>query len=660
MFIQLILKYRERLMRFSLLMLFCAFAFAGCHLDDSVAGAADFTVHKDEGVVTEPPAAQVPGERSFEDDRFNDVDLNQFFNKHLKLREKLLAMRTAQIDEFFKESAKEKPNYFSIAEKVSDESKQFISGVMEEVTEQLPFFDANNMAFVAAGSLARRDSGFFTDIEGFLLQMDDKPMNQFTGKQWSQAVSDLLFSLQEHPDIGVFGLRLDEADSSPFHNRYFARRFKPDEEYCSVLKSMGGPDAILHGKKLGFLDKQYYARYYPFEGAWTNMTTPDKVVQYLLSFEKGIVPFVTESFPETPEGGWTKENPEPAWPLWVKQEGLLNTKEINSDLIYNRMTDGQCVANMNDTDRKLMADAIEKRLMSTELSVLGKGPYNLRAQVLLTGSPGIYDYFLQRRAEMLTKDRAASLVKQMTDKFFVDIKTRQESSDVMIKGILPGAIDIKRTFFRLFEQFATNMGVRYLTLKQSQTDNIDELVKMQVLGSDFAERLLSEMNFLTGVRLYQLAVNGEQLYQSYTSQESFDTANNKLKGQLTKAMTDLNAAKAKDPDSELSKKLTFKVVDLKRQTAAMEKLNPSREEPVLTSEQITHLKEKTIPIMQELFKRWVAFEGFRYVDVANSSGKVTPIKNPVDTPNPAAFHDDFNVSAFDLNSVGLTPMVSSK
>lgn len=591
---------------------------------------------------------------SYEDDRFNDADLNKFFKQHEATRQKLLDMRDAQIRDFFAEGEKESPNYFALAERVTDETKQFVVGLMQEATEQLPFFDQDNMAFVAAGSLARRDSGFYTDIEGFLLQPEDKPINQHNGKMWAQFVSDLLFGLQEHPDIGVFGLRLDEADSSPFHHRFFARNYTPGQALCSVVKSLGGTKTVLSGKSLGALDKRFYERYYPFEGTWANLTTPDKLVQYLLAFEKGIVPFVTESFPETPAGGWTPQNPEPSWPLWVAHEGLLNRAEINSATIKSRLATGECAKELNDYEKSTLADAVEKRMLATELSVLGKGPYNLRHQTLMTGSEGLYNYFLSKKAEILTKERSEELVKKMTAYLLDSIRNTEESALVTLDGVLPPAIDIKRTFFRLFEQFATNMGLRNMTDKTGQVENLDALLAMGILGNDFYTRLKDEMNFLTGVRLHQLAVFGAQLVKTYTSQERYDQENAKFIAQLEKMEKDLANAKTR---GTLTPKMQANYVDMKRRVEAMKKLNPSNDVAILTEKQIERLKSKTLPLMNELYKRWVAYEGFTYTNTEDANGKViSSVKNAEDTPNLQAFQDDFDFASFDLKSVGMVPV----
>jgi hypothetical protein len=79
------------------------------------------------------------------------------------------------------------------------------------------------------GSLARDESGFFTDLEiGILVtKKDQKVLNYF--KKFSQVLADRFFLLGEHPDVGGKGLRIDEADNAPDHLRWWARYASPEQ-----------------------------------------------------------------------------------------------------------------------------------------------------------------------------------------------------------------------------------------------------------------------------------------------------------------------------------------------------------------------------------------------------------------------------------------------
>jgi hypothetical protein len=89
------------------------------------------------------------------------------------------------------------------------------------------------------GSMARDESGFFTDLEvGILVAKKDQAiLNYF--RRFSQVLADRFFKLGEHPDVGGKGLRFDEEDNGPDHLRWYARYASP-EQVAALDAAVGG------------------------------------------------------------------------------------------------------------------------------------------------------------------------------------------------------------------------------------------------------------------------------------------------------------------------------------------------------------------------------------------------------------------------------------
>jgi len=107
------------------------------------------------------------------------------------------------------------------------------------------------------GSMARDESGFFTDLEiGILVaKKDPVVLNYF--KRFSQVLADRFFKLGEHPDVGGKGLRIDEGDNAPEHLRWYARYASPEQQ--TILEKNDSGKGPYEGSRIFVATPQEFA-----------------------------------------------------------------------------------------------------------------------------------------------------------------------------------------------------------------------------------------------------------------------------------------------------------------------------------------------------------------------------------------------------------------
>lgn len=107
-------------------------------------------------------------------------------------------------------------NCMDVTTQIAKATIGYVNTRIAEIIEKLGTAPTKFCVFTM-GSLARDESGFFTDLEIGILVEEKNPLVIDYFKRLSQRLADRLFLLGESCDVGGKGLRIDEADSAPDH-----------------------------------------------------------------------------------------------------------------------------------------------------------------------------------------------------------------------------------------------------------------------------------------------------------------------------------------------------------------------------------------------------------------------------------------------------------
>lgn len=149
-------------------------------------------------------------------------------------RQELQALREKYMKEYEKKGMHS--DCMQLAGKITQATMAYVNTRIAETVKKLGAAPTKFCVFTM-GSMARDESGFFTDLEiGILVTKKDPKVLAYC-KRFSQILADRFFLLGEHPDVGGKGLRIDEADNAPDHLRWWARYASPQQ--IGVLEQAG-------------------------------------------------------------------------------------------------------------------------------------------------------------------------------------------------------------------------------------------------------------------------------------------------------------------------------------------------------------------------------------------------------------------------------------
>ncbi len=487
-------------------------------------------------------------------------------------------LRERNIQAYEKMREVDEGNYRELTESISDEIKCWLNQRIAESIEKLGTPPTEFSVFTA-GSLARGEAGFITDLEiGFLVK-DNSPIVQDYFQKLGQILSDRMFLLGEHPDVGGKGLRIDEADNAPVHKKFF-HRYADDKATKKQFQ-----EAILNRQKDGV----------PYEGSRVFIQTPE-VLAKLFGHDK-VQTVVDEQF------------------KFYKKNKDKQFAEILKALKENPKNES-----LSEQELKIKAgylvEQAYKPWASKEISV-AEGFANLgRNLELIYGSDFLYKDFLEQR-EVYLNEKARNPVENfetrrqeialegMRKEIAKYLKLSDE--DNFINNCTLGeSIDLKRDLYRFPEQFLTSLGFYYKTTTQNTVGIALELFEIGVISESFKDKLIKLLNGVTEFRLLDQSILRKQGYEIYLDEECYQKEVKELQQEidgLEKVYDYYKSTKATPKKIiEIENELVKKRIDLK----SLEKVAPDK---ILSIEDKTKIEKEYLPLMKEVFeiaKLWTA------------------------------------------------------
>ena len=208
--------------------------------------------------VTVPPLIVNPLDKEKLEKDFADV--GDVFGQVSADRKELQTLRDTYIKEYTQQGMQS--NCMQLVGKITQATMTYVNKRIAETVKKVGPAPTQFSVFTM-GSMARDESGFFTDLEiGILVAKKDLAVLNYM-RRFSQELADRFFKLGEHPDVGGKGLRIDEEDNAPDHLRWYARYASPEQ--VALLAKTFGDDTSKS----------------PQEGSRVFVATPQEFAQYL-------------------------------------------------------------------------------------------------------------------------------------------------------------------------------------------------------------------------------------------------------------------------------------------------------------------------------------------------------------------------------------------
>ncbi len=481
-------------------------------------------------------------------------------------RTQLDTLRNQHFSAINSEAKKASPNYVQLAKNITQDTKNYVNKMIDEEVKRLgkPPCD---FSVITLGSMARKESGPVTDLEiGFLIK-DKTVKNYQYFYQLSQNLSDRLFLLGEHPDIGGKGLRMDEADNAPPHLRFFARN-ATNEQTQELLNQ-----AIMNRE----WDK------IPYEGSRPFLATPEEFASYSQA-----------NFTQDKNELFAKKREQYDIELKKALNDPKNAKKAKT-VEGRKQIENEVHFWINQMYRPFSAR--ELRTANDAGKKLG------RNMDLLHGNQAMYNKFIQmRETEFKKKEKNGKTIRQNLAKTKMADDVRDiiaKGKSVYATGKLGKTLDIKRELYRFTEQFVTNLGFYHQCKNQNTFDIVHELKDKGILSPALATKMADFIQFTSGLRLKEQAVIKRQGFAAYFDQAEFDEDKEDLEKEIKQLKSSIDyAEKAKQaPETIAAKKRDL--VKLETEYTHMLDMAPGK---ILANSDVESLKQKYIPIATEIFK----------------------------------------------------------
>lgn len=503
---------------------------------------------------------------------------------------KLRANQFAQIEA---EDKKTNPDFVGVAKAITVDTKKFMQKIIDEEVKKLGKPPCK-YSVITLGSMARQECGPVTDLEiGILYDKKDVASYKYFS-ELSQNISDRLFLLGEHPDIGQKGLRMDEADNAPPHLRYAYRNITP-EQAKALMK-----EAILKRDR----------KLIPYEGSRPYLATADEFADYSKPEFKQDYALLKKQKEAQFKQEWNKAQKDPKNKEKLKTE--KGRKEIQSEINY-------------------WLDQMYRPFTTRELGIANQAGKKLgRNMALLHGDSGIYQQFDTKRKKIFSqKDKSGLSGRQKIakEKMVDDIKeTLQKGKSVYLTGKLDKTLDVKRELYRFTEQFVTNLGFYHQCKSQNCLDIVNELKERQILSPEYANRLTDFIQFASGLRLKEQRVLGHQSNAAYLDQKEFEDDKAKLEKEIAGIQASYDyMIKLPNPVKDDVNALKRKLDELKHKHEHLLEMAPGK---IISPKDMDLLKNKYLPVAQQIFKSAQAWtQGQEKLGFEKSS---TPAAIPVD------------------------------
>jgi hypothetical protein len=514
-------------------------------------------------------------------------------------RSNLAQLREKHIALFEQEEKKPQPNYLSLTRGITSDTIDYINNMVAETIAKLgpppvPF------SLFTMGSMARDESGFFTDLEVGILVQQKTPAVQKYFAQFAQILADRLYLLGEHPAVQGKGLRIDEADNAPAHMKWFARYASPTQ--------MQNLDEIAN-------DLEKRKELTPKEGSRIFLATPKEFAGYLdANIEehlKGDFENFRNVLYKEEQAAWKREQKKPAAQRRTLEEIKLEVRNAYSALLkplYGyELKVLKSLLGLTRNLRHLYGDKALFDRFVTESKKYLDGPASESHAVYTT-----------RRQEIAFKELLNDMQKFITD------------PSAPVQGKLDDDLDIKRRLYRWPEQVLTNLSYWYALGTQNGEEILQELVSRGLFDPKLAQQTRALLNYATGLRLKEQAVLRKQGKTVPMSMEEWQDQKEKMTQELEylkageafalkmlpplKTVTrdakgNIDKIQATQAAEILMKRdlIHAKVLEKQVELASFDKLKPNETFSIIKPKDVEQLQTIYLPILNELFLRAQAF-----------------------------------------------------
>lgn len=516
-------------------------------------------------------------------------------------RKELNDLRQNNMDSYFALRDTKNPNFIDLARNITEETIAYIKKrITQTIIELGP--PPTDFAIFTMGSMARQESGFYTDLEiGVLVKEKNVKIIKYFEK-FAQKLSDRFFLLGEHPDVGGKGLRMDEADNSPAHLKFFAR-YACEDQAKSLLKSA--------------LEKREFDKI-PFEGSRIFIATPEEFAQHVnpnfLSEQEKVPTEVEESL--------MKDELEKALKDPINKDRNVDevTKEIKG---YVKIL----IRPLNPREKQI-SGSVESLVRNVRFLYGDQrlfDEYLKKREVYLNGAPKHANpFYSNRRQEIAFLEMKKDIMKYMN-----------KPDSAIAAGKLGKEIDIKRELYRFPEQILTNLGFWHNVGEQNTSKIAQLLAQKGFMGQELSNQLTELMNYFIGLRFKKQEVCKKQTHALPTTAEEYNEQKEELESEVQKLKKQREfMAQSNSPAAELEK-IDKDISKAQNSLIEMKKLKPLEETSILSAEEINLINTKYLPVLHKLFeaaKNFIlgdkdAFKKVTFKEQIASSGSQANISN---------------------------------
>lgn len=515
---------------------------------------------------------------------------------------KLQKMREDYYERISQEEHQAHPDYVKISKDISQDTRNFINQIIDEEVQKLGPLPCE-FSVVTLGSLARSEAGPVTDLEiGFLI--NNKNMQSYKYfYELSQRLSDRLFLIGEHPDIGGKGIRIDEADNAPPHLKFFARNLSPEQNQQLLSEAIQNRE----------WDK------IPYEGSRPFLATPQEFAEYsrpdFAQDKKALYKQKRTEFKKELTKALREERQ-----ITGKKVSVSRRKEIENEVQFWM---NQMYRPFSTREAKIATEAGQQ---------LGRNIDHLYGEEQLTKS------FLAQRDQYFdaqSKECAGLTHRQhlARDCMISDMNDRiLKGGSIYVTGELGKTIDLKRDLYRFTEQFVTNLGFYNQCQSQNTLDITNELVDRQLMDPAMASNIQDLIQFATKLRLKQQKALGRQGFATYIDEEKFEEDKTDMLEKIERLEQSITHLERLNYNSEAVATKKRELNQLKIKYDHLLDMAPGL---VLSADDLTLLRDKYAPLCQDIF-----LAAQKWTENPNSmQPKVTPMA--VDL-HPAIEHKNFH------------------
>lgn len=482
---------------------------------------------------------------------------------------KLEQMRAKYFQRIEDEQARPQSDYVKITKDISQETRDYVNQIVDEEIQKLgplpcPF------SIVTLGSLARSEAGPVTDLEiGFLIDKKNVDTYQYF-YQLSQRLSDRLFLIGEHPDVGGKGIRIDEADNAPPHLKFFARNLTPEQNQQLLAEAIKNRE----------WDK------IPYEGSRPFLATPEEFADYSkIDFDQDKIQL--------------SKIRKTAYEAELQKAMRAEIAKTGQPIGANRQKE---IAN----EVRFWINNMYRPFSNREMKIATEAGTQLGRNIdHLYGDTDVSKRFFDRKNTILNEkqssDPAALTRRQGIAKncLIQDINDRIIKGDsIYVTGEIGKTIDLKRDLYRFTEQFVTNLGYYYSCQSQNTYEIMSELMQRGMVDLKLGRDIQDLIQFATGARLHQQKILGRQGFAAYIDDEKFQEDKQDLAEKMQRLESAIENLESLQYDPEVVSAKKRELHQLKVKYDHMLDMAPGR---VISEENLALLKNKYAPMAKEIF-----------------------------------------------------------